>query len=952
MTVGQAPFASGSLVRARGREWVVLPNSEPDLLMVRPLGGSDEEITGIYLPLEPVEPASFAPPDPDDLGDYRSCRLLHEALRLRIRSSAGPFRCFGSLAVEPRPYQVVPLLMAMRMDPVRLLVADDVGVGKTVEAALIARELLDRGDAHGLAVLCPPHLAEQWQRELSDKFSLEAELVLPATAARLERDLPIGASLFDRHPIVVVSTDYIKADRRREEFLLKAPDLVIVDEAHTCTDASARRGGRHQRYRLVSGLAAKRSRHLILVTATPHSGKEEAFRSLVGFLDPAFATLPDDLSREELRAERRRLARQLVQRRRADIRHYMEAETPFPDRLSTEQTYTLSPDYKRFFERAIAYAQQSVATPSTNEVHRRVLRWSALALLRSIGSSPAAAAATFRTRAQTADALSAAEADDIGRRSVLDLVDDETDEGTDVTPGAEPGGIGEPEHAARRRLLGLAKDAEALTGPTDRKLTEAVGIVKALVNEGHRPIVFCRFIATADYVRDELRKKLPADVEVVAVTGRLVPDEREASVQALAASPKRVLVATDCLSEGVNLQAWFDAVVHYDLSWNPTRHEQREGRVDRYGQPETSVRVVTFYGRDNPIDGIVLDVLLRKHERIRSSLGVSVPVPVDSNAVLEAILDGLLVRNRPDAGVVDQLALFEELLAPERDALHAEWDSAVERERRSQTVFAQEAIGLDEVRRELAAAREAVGSAVDVSRFAGDVLAGNGAAITRRDGTLEAELTGVAQSFRDIVGLPDGRRFIARTESPTSAGQVLLTRTHPIVDGLAAHVLDTALDPLLPSIARRAGAIRTRGVSSRTVALLLRVRYDVSTRRTGGGPTTQLAEESQIVAFTGSPENPTWLPPDEATTLLDVEPTGNVPAPLASDSVRAVLEGLDDLRPHLERFAVERAETLRAAHDRIRAEAHITGIQTEVAPKLPVDVLGIYIYLPVAGGAA
>jgi len=155
-------FAVGSLVHARGREWVVLPESEEDLLVLRPLGGTDDEIAGIHLRLEEVKPASLSLPRPDDMGDYRSGRLLRDAIRLSFRNSAGPFRSFGRIACEPRPYQLVPLLMALRQDPIRMLIADDVGIGKTIEACLVARELLDRGEVQLLAVLCPPHLAEQW----------------------------------------------------------------------------------------------------------------------------------------------------------------------------------------------------------------------------------------------------------------------------------------------------------------------------------------------------------------------------------------------------------------------------------------------------------------------------------------------------------------------------------------------------------------------------------------------------------------------------------------------------------------------------------------------------------------------------------------------------------------------------------------------------------------------
>src|SRR5207302_9286228 len=138
--------------------------------------GTDADGGGVYLPLEQddVEPASLRDPDPGYAGSGLSAALLRDAVRLGFRSAAGPLRSFGRIAVEPRPYQLVPLLMALRQDPVRLLIADDVGIGKTVEAALVARELLDQGDARRLAVLCPPHLAEQWQSELHDKFHIEA----------------------------------------------------------------------------------------------------------------------------------------------------------------------------------------------------------------------------------------------------------------------------------------------------------------------------------------------------------------------------------------------------------------------------------------------------------------------------------------------------------------------------------------------------------------------------------------------------------------------------------------------------------------------------------------------------------------------------------------------------------------------------------------------------------
>ena len=938
--------AVGSLVSARGREWVVLPDSDDDVLMVRPLGGGDDETTGILLALEgdDVRAASFALPDPERVGDFRSGRLLRDALPLGFRSSAGPFRSVGRIAVSPRPYQLVPLLMALKLDPVRLLIADDVGVGKTVEALLIAREMLDTGGVQRLAVLCSPQLAEQWQREMRDKFHLDAELVLPSTVTRLERRLDIGESLFDRHAVTVVSTDYIKSDRRRADFLRAAPELIIVDEAHTCVEASGPGGrGRHQRHQLLRGLADDRDRHLLLLTATPHSGKEEAFRSLLALLDPRLADLPDDLSGEQHAAKRRELARYFVQRRRADIRRYLDEETTFPTRETAEVTYTLSDDYRRLFDRVIDFARETVRDGADGAQRQRVRWWSALALLRSLASSPAAAAATLRNRADAIDTETPAEADEIGRRTVLDQGGEDTAEAVDVPPGSDYAEQEVDEERVRRRLRDLARAAEALKGPDqDRKLATATKMVRELLRDGFNPILFCRFIPTAEYVADALREALPKTVTVEAVTGTLPPDEREARIKALGASDgQRVLVATDCLSEGINLQEHFDAVVHYDLSWNPTRHEQREGRVDRFGQPRETVRAVTYYGRDNRIDGIVLDVLLRKHEAIRKSLGVSVPVPGDSNAVVEAIMEGLLLR-----GADPQQLQLDALVASERDTLFTEWDNAAEREKRSRTVFAQESIKPEAVIPEVEAMREAVGSEPIVEAFVGEAVRALGGHVTRQDGTVRLDLSEAPRAAREAAGLRDTTVVTGRFTLPVGDGEVYFARTSPFVEGLATHVLDTALDPHGDSVAARCGAIRTRAVQVRTTLVLVRFRFHLLVDD-AGDQRQLLAEDAGVLAFTGAPERARWLPQTAVEELLAARPDANVAPEQAGAFVRAVTDGWAHLAPHLDEAARERGDRLLEAHRRVRDAARRKGVRFQVRPHLPPDALGIYVLLPV-----
>jgi SNF2-related domain len=352
-------YTPGTLVRSRSREWVVLPESEDDFLIVRPLGGTDNEIAGIDTRLEAVEPATFALPDPTQLGDHRSCRILRDAIRLGFRSSAGPFRSLGKIAVQPRAYQYVPLLMALRQETVRLLIADDVGIGKTVEALMIAKELLERGEVHRMAVLCPPHLAEQWKKELFDKFHINAELILASTARRLDKYCG-NRSVFDVFPFVVVSLDYIKSENRRDEFIRSCPELVIVDEAHTCTalGVQGNKGTRQQRHEVIRKLAANQDRHMLFVTATPHSGNEQGFRSLLQLLNADFEKLPDDLSGDENRKNRENLAKHFVQRRRKDIEEYLANDAAFPTRLEREETYKLEKsDYRQLFERLLDYAR-------------------------------------------------------------------------------------------------------------------------------------------------------------------------------------------------------------------------------------------------------------------------------------------------------------------------------------------------------------------------------------------------------------------------------------------------------------------------------------------------------------------------------------------------------------------------------------------------------------------
>lgn len=948
-------YKPGSLVTLRNRPWVVLPSEDTDLLLLKPLGGSDEEITGIFLPVaaraEKPQSYNFIKPSANDLGDFTSAKLLYNAARLSFRNAAGPFRCLGKLSFRPRSYQMVPLIMALKQETTRLLIADDVGVGKTIEALLIAKELYERKEIKRFAIVCLPHLCDQWQDEMKNKFGIEAVIIRSGTATSLERQIRTHENIFRAFPFQIISIDYIKSGNKRQVFIDHCPELIMVDEAHTCAKPAGANNSQQLRYHLLHDIAKKENQHLVLLTATPHSGKQAEFQSLLGLLKPEFEKIDVVTSSE---AERKEIAKHFIQRRRGDVLKWLDEETKFPERNSIDRDFEIEKAYAEVFNDILAYAREIVAQNIGDGRKQRYNYWDALALLRGVMSSPAAGISMLTKKAQKKKITDEEDDPDTMRESEevaeSQNVMDNDFSADDNLPLSVLGKGEVIKDSEAKRLMGYAKRMEALYGiEHDQKAKEALIQIKTFIERGYNPITFCRYIQTANYLgeifKDNLKGKNFKNLHIEVVTSELNDELRREKIAEMNKSERRLLIATDCLSEGINLQEGFNALLHYDLPWNPNRLEQREGRIDRFGQQSDSVEVALLYGSNNPIDGVVLEVLLRKAREIRRSIGISVPFPENSASVMEAVTNAILLKPSVSVKqVTHQLSMFEaEEIEAEKNRVAKAFEEAEQREKASRSIFAQNAIKANEIEADLREVDEAIGDVKAVEQFVLDSLRFMGVQVEAKKDGYKIYTTNIPQRLRDL--LSDKTEIQLSFKSPTPAGYKYIGRNHPFTEHLSQHIMNSALQQAANSAARTA-VLRSAEMKQKTVLFQLRVRNVIAEQ-----PSNKqiVAEEMWLWGYEGEVNQKQFIDKEEAMNLLmNVKPTQNMEegekAYWLNEEMAWVLDE-KSFREQTDEVALERANHLVESHTRFKKL--VSGNKYKVVePVLPMDVLGVYIILP------
>lgn len=943
-------FKPGSLVTLRDRPWMVLPSDDADLLLLKPLGGSEDEITGIFKPLvderDIPKTYDFVKPSEKDLGDFISAKLLYNAARLSFRNAAGPFRCLGKLSFRPRSYQMVPMIMALKHDTTRLLIADDVGVGKTIEALLVAKELYERKEIKRFAIVCLPHLCDQWQDELKNKFGIEAVIIRSGTVSALERQIRTNENIFRAFPFQIISIDYIKSGSKRQVFIDHCPELIIVDEAHTCAKPTGANTSQQLRYHLLHDIAKKEKQNLLLLTATPHSGKQAEFQSILGLLKPSFEKI-DIISSSE--KERKEIAKYFIQRRRADVLKWFDEETKFPERNSIDKDYEIGELYGELFNDILSYAREIVTSSAGDNRKQRYNYWDALALLRGVMSSPAAGISMLTKKAQKKklnDKEDENNENSIEGESVLDM-DYSIDDDLPLSVLAKAGEI---EDSESNRLFGYAKRIERLYGVDhDHKAREALVQIKIFLERGMNPIIFCRYIQTANYLgeifKDKLKGKSYKNLHIEVVTSELNDELRREKIEEMNKSERRLLIATDCLSEGINLQEGFNALLHYDLPWNPNRLEQREGRIDRFGQQANTVEVALLYGSNNPIDGVVLEVLLRKAKEIRKSIGISIPFPENSATVMETVTNTVLLKPTVQVKQVHkQLSLFEaEEIEEEKNKVAKAFEEAEKREKASRSIFAQNTIKPSDIEEDLKEVDEAIGDVNTVEQFVVQSLRFIGVQVDEVSHGYKIFTTNIPQRLRDL--LTSKNEIQISFKSPTLPKYQYLGRNHPFTEQLSQHIINTALHGYGNSAAR-AAVLRSSSITEKTVLFQFRVRNVIAEQ-----PNNKeiVAEEMWLWGFEGELKRKKFIDKDKGLDLLmETKPTQNMEKLEQSYWLSEEVEWIQDeavFRKYTDEVALERANHLVDSHTRFKKL--VSGSKYKVVePVLPMDVLGIYILLP------
>jgi superfamily II DNA or RNA helicase len=741
--------------------------------------------------------------------DPQLFRLVSEAHRIRLAYLFDPLLAVHISNVVPLPHQIAAVYEEMLgRQPLRFLLADDPGAGKTIMAGLLIRELMLRGDLERCLIVCPANLADQWQDELSEKFRLPFDIV-----GRAEIEGSVTNNPFNDRNLVISRIDLLKQDENMARLRAVEWDLVVVDEAHKMSAAYFGNDVKYTaRYRL-GELLGEQTRHLLLMTATPHRGKDEDFQLFMGLLD---SDRFEGRARTGTRLDHSDMMRRMLKEELVDF----DGLPLFPERRAYTVNYELSDQEAVLYEEVTKYVSDEMnraerfAAETGGERRKTVVGFALTILQRRLASSPAAIHESLKRRLKRLEqkleearqshrtASVGDEPIDFGRfPGATDPEDLEAD--LDEEPESEAQEIVDLATAARNvqelekeveSLRRLARMAEAVRkSGVDKKwdkLRDVLENPEMFDTAGGRRklVIFTEHRDTLNYLADRIGNALLGRPNaVVQIHGSLLREERRKAQARFINEPDAlILVATDAAGEGVNLQR-AHLMVNYDLPWNPNRIEQRFGRIHRFGQREVCHlwNLVAYQTRE----GAVYHRLFEKLEEEREALGGKV-FDVLGRVFTEVALRDLMLE-------AIRYNTTDEAKAKLREKIDSVWDRdmlerIVEERALDTTVFNASRLRKLKEDMERAEARKLVPHFVE--SFFVEAFTQLGGTVTRREpGRYEIRHVPADIRHRD--------RIIGRGEPVTRAYErICFDRENAQVDGKPDARVVTPGHPLLDSV--------------------------------------------------------------------------------------------------------------------------------------------------------
>jgi ERCC4-related helicase len=699
------------------------------MLTATAIDGGEAAQERFYVPFEDIEEGTLDWPATDQVGRFAAQDLLLRAYRLSMLHGTAPLLSLQRSRVIPKDYQLVPVVMALEQEErVRMLIADDVGLGKTVEAGLIMTELMARQRASRVLVVVPAALREQWKDALDYFFHLRARIISSRHRREMEREMPAGANPWEQFPCLITSIDYAKQPRVKNQILEQDWDVVVMDEAHLAAKPHESGPGQHattDRHELAKGLSvSERVRHLLLLTATPHNGYTDTFASLIDLLDVGAVAGPS----HEPRILRETAQRHVCQRRREDVETWFADDperSPFPERDQDEVVVPPTSYEQTAIHAVEEYGEMILRSAEEEDGRNRTLaNWTVLHLHKRALSSPEALRQSLKNRKEGLGQRLEEKQEEVEEEATIpeeaaraNVLDEDTGERlTDEEAARRTERASFGSARALERELEAVEDviaaAEKVTPSRDNKLRELKGsVLTSALRRDPKVIVFTRYVDTMEYVAEQVASDNRfADTDVHTIYGGMSEQKRREVFRAFDRAQKAVLVATDAISEGMNLQHAAGQVVHYELPWNPNRLEQRNGRVDRFGQRRSRVYIRTMV-MDETLDAAIMNVLVQKAAQIRQDYGFSPPYFGEETDILELLGQHEIAVGPKQLGLFD--AGPQEPKEPEGDPFSEEKLDRI----RGESFYGQTDVSLPDIEERLEKTAETIGSPEEVQAF-------------------------------------------------------------------------------------------------------------------------------------------------------------------------------------------------------------------------------------------